>query len=1127
MAEDNEVFLHIKTLGGLSITQNGRPLTRLASRKTEALLVYLACTRREISRELLAEMLWDDRTQQQAMANLRVVLSSLRKEASPFVIINRKMAAINPNTKMTIDAIQLEQAGTAALKQNGIQTAQQAKELNQALDRYKGDFLAGFFLPEASGFENWVATETERLRQLTIDSYLVLNRWYMDRQDYVSAVASATRLVHLDPLTEIGHRHLIESLARSDHRVKALAQYEHYCQILKDELGIEPDLHTKALYKEIKANALQIKTAPVVMDPQKKQIKHNLPTQTTPFFGRDLEIAELSDLILKPTVRMITITGIGGTGKTRLAAMVAKNQLHLHEPLFTDGIYCVAMAAFDRPEQMITVIANTVDLPFTDAKEDGRSEKQQLIDYLKNKKILLLLDNFEQLVDSALLLSEILRNSRYLRLLITSRERLNLQEERVYQLNGFSPLGRLDLDEIQNSPFAQLFCHVARRFRPIFKLQQEDLKPLARLHELTGGLPLAVELAASWIEVLPLSKIVKEVQKDFDFLESDRPDIPRRQRNMNTLFESAWQRLTPPLQELFSRLCIFRGGFTRSAAKAVAGASLKNLATLSHKSLLHYIPDEDRYQIHEFLRQYGKNKLKAMPDGEQEVEFHHACYFTTFLSIQEQEWFGKEASAVLKRVKNEMGNIHQAWNWAVRQGETELINKSLESLCTYYTFQGNLAEAADLLQIAIESLTVLIGENDLDNANRLLLIRLLARRGEISNSVEEGRSFLVWADALIEELKQRGIDVAREEALIAGVKGNIELRVDPTSAFQSFNHALNLYKNLGDVLNVAKTRIDIGAVELALGNYKQAADLVRKGLRSQKLLGNHKGMAMSLSMLGLIEKHIGNFSEAYQAYSQSYELFSQSGDKFGMANISGLLAGTLGSLGEYEKARTMASEGLSIARELGREKSISFLSYMTGELLINLGLYDEAEPYLSQSLELGRALGQSKSYGWPLTGLGRLAIVKKRCEDAVAHLKASADALFEDKSSFWMLPLVYQALSFQMLGQQEIASTTLARALSENMDSRIALIVIIALPVASLIKEGHGDREGAVALYSQACQFPHVSNSIWYHDVIGRKIEKIAATLPPDALAAAKRRGEERQLWQTAESLLKELTEAG
>jgi predicted ATPase/DNA-binding CsgD family transcriptional regulator len=342
-------------------------------------------------------------------------------------------------------------------------------------------------------------------------------------------------------------------------------------------------------------------------DPGAKQPagNHNLPESVTHFVGRKQEIQDLLQLLGVADNRLVTILAPGGMGKTRLSIEVARTQIRR----FSDGVYFVPLAPLSSPYDIVTTIAENIGLVF----HGNKAPAHQLIDFLSDREMLLVLDNFEHLMEGSELVSDMIQATPDIQFVVTSRERLNLHGETVYRLRGMgfptweTPDDTLEYDSVK------LFLQSAKRVRADFELRTNDLDFLARICRLTAGMPLGIELAAGWVDVLTLEQITNEIQRGIDILATDLRDVPERHRSLHATFEQTWRRLTSEEQTVFARLSVFRGGFTLEPAGAVASANLWQLRKLAQKSLIQ-IETNDRYSIHELLRQYGESKLDELSD---------------------------------------------------------------------------------------------------------------------------------------------------------------------------------------------------------------------------------------------------------------------------------------------------------------------------------------------------------------------------------------------------------------------------------------------------------------------------------------------------------------------------------
>ena len=388
----------------------------------------------------------------------------------------------------------------------------------------------------------------------------------------------------------------------------------------------------------------------------------------TPFFGREAELAAVAALLASPDVRLLTILGPGGMGKTRLALAAADGERSMQPRQFLDGVVFVDLASVHENDTVPLAIAATLGLDLAERRGDNRSSLQKLLDFLAPRRLLLILDNFEQLVSagSATLLADMLTAAPGLKLLVTSRLRLSLREEHLYPLSGME-VAPLKPDN-QPSAAARLFVTAARRLRPDFGLLSEDAPILARICRQVEGMPLALELAAAWVDSLSLAGIADELGAGIDLLASDLVDLPARHRSIEAVLDGTWRLLTPGEQRVFMQLCVFRGGFSRAAAAEVASAGLPTLARLISMSLLAFDPASERYRVHEVLRQHGHEKL-AQAGTLAAIERRHFDYFLRLAQTATDHLFGPEQIAWLDRLDAEGDNVRAALAWSFAQPE--------------------------------------------------------------------------------------------------------------------------------------------------------------------------------------------------------------------------------------------------------------------------------------------------------------------------------------------------------------------------------------------------------------------------------------------------------------------------
>ncbi len=390
--------------------------------------------------------------------------------------------------------------------------------------------------------------------------------------------------------------------------------------------------------------------------------KHNLPAQRTSFIGRADEIADVAALLDDPECSLLTLVGPGGIGKTRLAIEVARQKIDA----FRDGVCFVPLAPVSDVENLPLAVLEGLSYQFQRGNQEAR---QQVLSLLSEKHLLLVMDNFEHLMDGIDLITAILNRAPEVKILVTSREALNLQEEWVRTLTGVSYPTDGSLDALESYSAVQLFLDRARRVRGDFSVNV-DPASIARICKLAEGMPLALELAAGWLNTLTPADIVTEIEHNLDILSTRSRDVSERHRSMRAVFCHSWCMLSPEEQTAFQRLSLFRGGFTREAAAEVADASLDVLAALVTKSLL-TLSASGRYAIHELLRQYAEENLTEA--GEWDAAFdRYIEFFMRLLHRLEPDIKSARQIEALDAIESDIENIRQAWHWAVKRGKFDL-----------------------------------------------------------------------------------------------------------------------------------------------------------------------------------------------------------------------------------------------------------------------------------------------------------------------------------------------------------------------------------------------------------------------------------------------------------------------
>jgi predicted ATPase/predicted Ser/Thr protein kinase len=802
--------------------------------------------------------------------------------------------------------------------------------------------------------------------------------------------------------------------------------------------------------------------------------RHNLPVQPTPFVGREAELTELARLLADPGVRLLTVLGAGGMGKTRLALEAGAAQLNN----FEHGVYFASLAPLQSVEAIVPTVAEALGFSFY----EGGEPRQQLLDYLRQKATLLLMDNFEHLLDGVSLATDVLQAAPDVKILSTSRARLNVQGEHLLHLGGMEfPDWETPEDAAQYSA-VKLFMQSARRARPGFELKADDLKYISRICRLVGGIPLGILLAAAWAEMLSPEEIAAEIGQSLDFLETDLRDVPERQRSMRAVFDYSWNSLTEREQEVFQALSVFRGGFTRQAAQEVAGASLRELMALVNKSLLQRDP-AGRYGIHELLRQYGAEQLDASGRAEP-VRDAHCAYYAEFLQQREAHLLGRGQRQALAEIRAEIENVRAGWDWAVAQGKVEEIDRSLESLAEFYRIRGWFQEGEQTFARAAQRLageqTDIASRPEVSHESRIVLGKVLMQQGRFCNPlglIEKGRELLRQSLSVVRDLGAR-----REIAYALYELGWFFFGQGEGKPL--YQEGLSIFEEIGDRRGMALSLDGLGWVATYQGEYGAAKQLFQESLTIFRELGNQEAMADSQSNVGYISWVLGEYREAKQVHQESLALCRETGDQRGVAESLGYLAADACGLREYEEAKRLWQEGLAIYREIGDLWGAADVLGNSGELANVLGEYAEAIQLAQESLALSKRLDNQRGIAWCFRVLGNAVC---GLGDFPGARRYFHQALETDIS--------VQGIPFGLL----------------------ALVAIAALLAAE------GEKERALELLALATRHP--ASLQWTKDRAAPLVTELETELPPDVVAAAQERGRARDLEATAAELLAELAE--
>jgi predicted ATPase/DNA-binding SARP family transcriptional activator len=658
------------------IERHGRTV-ELGLRKATALLAYLAANKKTHGREALATMLWPDADHGTGLGRLRRAVHRVNSSLGAQVLTaTREQVQLNPQVGLWLDVDEFRLQADEGRATAG---AEAVPSLTRAAELYVDHFLSGFTLPDSVAFDDWQFFQAESIRRLLDEVLVKLTGILGGQREWEPAIASARRRVLLDPLQETAHAELMMLYAQAGEQAAALRQYEQCRRILEAELGIAPRPETTALYQAIKAKAFP-QRAPaggpgrpaVVLSPGPAR---DLPVYLHPYVGRAQELAGIRHLLAGgEDRRLLTLTGPGGIGKTHLAVEASRGVAES----FPDGVHFVCLASVGSASRLLAAIAERVGLHV----RDKVPAREQLLAYLSDKCMLLILDNFDDLLPDARFVAHLLEAAPRLKVLVTSGERLNLAGESVYVLDGLATPATGDAVDVQASDGIQMFLQYARLAHPRLEILAADVEHAARICRLVQGMPLALMLAAGWLEVLSFREIADEIAHNLDFLETPLRNVPERHRSVRAAFQHAWDRLPPADQRVYRWLSVFRGGFTRQAARHVAGAGPHTLRRLGDKSLISL--HTTRYGVHELLRRFASDCLEAAGEKD-EAQRLHALYFLKWTAGLELDPTKPGAwRRAVDEIEADLGNIRAAWSWALRRGQEAALQQSARSLQPFF-----------------------------------------------------------------------------------------------------------------------------------------------------------------------------------------------------------------------------------------------------------------------------------------------------------------------------------------------------------------------------------------------------------------------------------------------------------
>jgi predicted ATPase/DNA-binding SARP family transcriptional activator len=920
-----------------------------------ALLAYLAVEAgRAHSRDALVALIWPDQPDETARQNLRHVLYKLRQtlhdtteraDTPAFLVVTPQTVQLNPDADIWLDMAVFSSlmATCRSHRHRRVRSCPACVvRLREAATLYRGDFLEGFFMGESAPFEEWLLIEREGLHRQALEVFVHLAEHHVGRGEHERALEYAYRQLEFEPWREQAHRQVMKLLALTGQRSAALAQYETCRRVLSEQMGIEPEPETIELYELIKTGDQESgirNEESVIPDPR----KHNLPPQLTPFIGREEELAQLAEILQDPDYRLVTITGPGGIGKTRLVLEAATQQIGA----FDDGVYFISLASLVSPDYLASSIAQATGLMLQGVEEPST----QLLDYLAGKEMLLVLDNFEHLLDGTDLLVEILKTAPRVSLLVTSREQLGLQAESVFEIEGLrfpetaGGPGRSDRSSsiIESYSAVQLFMERARRVKRGFSLSQEMAAGVIEICRLVNGVPLAIELASARVgEHIP-SDIAQAISRNLDFLSTSFRDVPQQHRSLRAVFNYSWSLLSDQERSAFRRLSVFRGGWESAASTAAADASEQALASLASKSLVQK-DDSGRYSLHELLRQYAAERLDEDPDECDSTQVRHVNYYLEFIETAGPELRGAQQVVWLGRIEKEHDNLRAALNWGVDQRQAEVALRLAISMRRFWEIRGYLVEGRRWLEAAM----------GLGDAPKLLRARALSSAAALAS-----------------------------------------LQSDHSQTTAQLEESLALYRELGDKDGIAEALNNLGVVVSELNEYERSLDYYEEALALRRETGNKRSMALLLYNIGTTLVFLDNVDRGAGYLEECVTIYKELQDQWGVALALQGLGMVPMAQGDFPRAGELLTESVTLFRELGDKSALSISLVSLGQARLYGGDTGSEQSFI-EALQIFNELQQTLGpfHAECLEGLAGVSGARGRPEKA-ARLFGAAESIRE------------------------------------------------------------------------------------------------------------------------------------
>lgn len=929
-------------MGTPRIEVNRKPIS-FKLHKSLALLAYLAISPGDHAREFMSSFLWPEAHADRVSGYLRNVIWDInRSEVHSWLATDRMTVSLIHNETMWVDFAELE-ACLAWCRhpdmRDNVKCTTIETLLHQGFHNTQQIFMHGFSLRDSQPFDEWQSQQNTHVHNQLTEVCACLAHWYQQEGDIVAGLDITHHWLQLDPMAEAAHVMLMKLHVANGHLHTAVDHYRAYVEKYQETAGLHPSDEIKAYYEFILNGGQPTTYPPHYSIPHSHHLSHNkVPVPLSGFVGRRQQISEVMRHILDPDVRLLTLTGPGGVGKTRIALQVGT----LLEKSFPDGVVFIPLAPLHDVDYVLPTLAMHLGLhqarinaPQSPASLQQTSWLNMLQNYLSERNILLIMDNFEHVRQAALSLNELMESAPALKILTTSRVNLNLNGECLYEIVPMK-LPEEDHDkswiDLTRVEAIQLFERRIHALRPSFQLTESNTRVIVDICQQLDGLPLAIELAVARTRLFSLETILHRLQDRLEFLKDEGWNRPQRHRSLQATMDWSYHLLCSQEQTLFRYISVFKGNFTLDAAKALVPANAdldveRSLQRLVDSSMLQVENNHGglRFLVLETIREYATELLR-INDEDHQLRSLHARYYLNLVTTADTFLlkYNAEQAAWMRRVQIDIDNIRAALQWSLTFDVTTCIK----------------------------------------------LVLAMGQFWLLSGGEQEG---LQWIERVMPDIPETGSELLRYKARMYNLAGQMVQEVDHSRVADFHWQAYHLWQELDDKAGMGHSLSKLGYLSVVKQDLREAEKLIIAGVTLLEQTDSEVQLTDAYCNLAQIYLYTNEYEKARSFTVKYAELGRVTGAYFYSALADGYLGTIASHQGDYDAAETGFLSLLRAATEAGDIVLAMVCLSFLGGISTGQQQYDKAQNYYEACVQMRHTLGDRAQVGWALTGLANLA----------------------------------------------------------------------------------------------------------------------------------------------------------